>query len=62
MAKLITVQFAIHDDDPASTVEGMAVTMQEAFDDMGIQGSFVVTDIAEYTEDPIYFQDTGGIK
>jgi hypothetical protein len=55
MAKLITVQFAIPDDDPCATQIGMAKEIQDMFDNQGVAGSFLVTKVENYEGDPIEF-------
>ena len=55
MPKLITVQFAIPDDDPAASLAGMVDEMQNIYDHHGIAGSFVVQRVEEYLNDPAMF-------
>lgn len=56
MAKLITVQFALSDDDPAASIKGMVEELQGTlYDEEGMSGSFVVQRIEEYINDPSTF-------
>lgn len=56
-ARLITVKFAVAEDDPAATTEGMVAELQSWYDKEGVSGSFVVTDNEPYNGDPAMFYD-----
>lgn len=52
MAKLLTVTFAVPDDEPCASANGMADELQTWYDKEGIGGSFQVTSCEDYVGNP----------